>query len=148
MMSHVFHGVDHPYPFHEKPQPPNRADVEVRCTFLKWNMIPLMSYRFDMNPRMLKHCVEPPVLKPEGILNHTFKSDRRPHSIVEVTHPVSKPEFGEGVTFMVVVTPCHESKMITNHIFIWFVNKVEMVDDEKQVEINMDHNEPHALTHV
>jgi len=148
VMSHVFHGVDHPYPFHEKPEPPDRADVEVCGTLFKGNMIPFMSNCFDMNPGMLKHRVQPPVLKSEGILNETFNSDRRPHSIVEVTHSIPKPEFCEGVTLMIVVSPCHESKMITNHMFIWFVNKVEVVDDEQQVEIDMDHNEPHALTHV
>jgi len=47
-----------------------------------------------------------------------------------------------------MVTLCHESKMVTDHIFIWFVDEIKVVDDEKQVEVNMNHNEPKALTHV
>jgi len=38
--------------------------------------------------------------------------------------------------------------MVTNPNVIWFVDQLEVVDDEKQVKVNMNHNEPHALTHV
>lgn len=122
--------------------------MEVCCTLVKRNVVPFMRYCFDMNPSVLKHCVQPPVLKSEGIFNQTFKSDHSPHPIVKVTHPVPKPEFCEGVTLMIVVTPCHESKMVTNSNVIWVVDQLEVMDDEKQVEVNMNHNEPHALTHV
>jgi len=38
--------------------------------------------------------------------------------------------------------------MVTNPNVIWLVDQIEVVDDEKQVEVNMNHDEPHALTHV